>query len=215
MASSEKPAVDVFFQQYGDHTCVLNGIGVRSLAHDTCLRLISAEPVLIGATIGPASLPQSVNSPMIPQVVLSGPSYAADLSSYIRRVGETGQIGSIIGNNVICTFGTGCLRRCMVERSSCSQRNGKSPTSLPQATSNDCGRRSANSAGHGQYSGFDERCIRRSGQYLARDLSNAVQLLSNGTARCVSLKHRGWQKSAMTLMLPLLFKQAIFSNPVR
>ena len=50
------------------------------------------------------------------------------------------------------------------------------------------------------------------GNDLARDLSNAVQLLSNGTARCVSLKHRGWQIWAMTLMLPLLFKQAIFSN---
>ena len=40
--SDLKPAVGEFLRDYGQRTCFINGIGVRSVAHDTCLRLISA-----------------------------------------------------------------------------------------------------------------------------------------------------------------------------
>lgn len=194
VASNEKPAVDVFFRQYGDRTCIVNGIGVRSLAHDTCLRLISAGTSADRCNDWASIIAsQSVNSPMIPQVVLSGPSYAADLSSYIGRVGETGQLAPLLETGDFLPPDLDALEDAWLQdihavremenlqkiylkqRAMVAEGNLQSV----QAMASTVDLMSDVSGGEGND--------------LARDLSNAVQLLSNGTARCVSLKHRGWQ----------------------
>ena len=38
--SAEKPYVRDFLQRYHNRTCFINGIGVCSLAHNTCMRLM-------------------------------------------------------------------------------------------------------------------------------------------------------------------------------
>lgn len=194
VASNEKPSVDSFLRQYGSRTCVINGLGVRSLAHDTCLRLISAGTSEDRCNDWASIIAsQSQGAPMIPQVVLSGPSYAADLSSFIGRVGESGQLAPLLESDAFLSPELDALEdEWLHDLHAVREMNNLQQEYLKQRALVAEGNLQSVQA---MASTVDLMSDVDGGQGndLARDLSNAVQLLSNGTARCVSLKHRGWQ----------------------
>lgn len=78
-----RPSVQAFFQHHGDRTVVVNGIGVGSISHAQCARIMLAgSPVelapdvatVIASTVG-ADLP-------LPHVVLSGPRFPGTIGRY-------------------------------------------------------------------------------------------------------------------------------------
>lgn len=189
--SSIKPAVGEFLRDFGQETCFVHGIGVRSVAHDTCLRLIwagtSNDRCNDWASIIAA---QSQSDYLLPHVVLSGPSYASDLSSFVSRVGTNGQLGYLLppenfGVQSLDAFEDQWLAELQTLSNSPSARFQELQTRALVAESNLQAIQSLDTT----LNLLDDE----EGNDLARDLQRAVALLGNNVSRCVSLKHAGFQ----------------------
>lgn len=91
-----RPNVASFFQRYGQRTCVVNGIEVRSVTHERCARIMmtgSAE----GSTDdwGAILAGESTSRQLLPYFVLSGTAFTAKYSNRVVRVGESSQLEAL------------------------------------------------------------------------------------------------------------------------
>ena len=86
----DRPAVRSFFEQHADRTAVLNGIEVRSVAHDRCQRL-SLTGQGEGGDDWPSILAAgSASSLLMPHVIVDGPSFTDAHTADVVRVGDQG-----------------------------------------------------------------------------------------------------------------------------
>lgn len=95
--SGGRPSVRRCFERWGSRAALVQGISVPSVAHEVCRRIVmtgsrQAErdgwDVLIASAAG-ASLP-------MPLVHLSGPMFALDHADAVVRMGEQGQLASLL-----------------------------------------------------------------------------------------------------------------------
>ena len=100
--SPARPQVRSFFETWHDRTLILNGMQVRSLAHEICMELVLTAsssgispdwPTLIAAAAPDAFT--------LPHLVLGGPSYAGDLSAYLCRTGDNGQLEGLLSGQIL------------------------------------------------------------------------------------------------------------------
>ena len=99
--ADDRPAVRSFFEAYGDRSCVINGIEVRSITHEACRRII-----LTGGTAGiaddwPAIIAGTASGWTLPDLVLSGPAYTAQYTGSVMRVGPDGQLGHLLSGEAL------------------------------------------------------------------------------------------------------------------
>ncbi len=100
--NSLRPNVSGFFRAYGDRTAVINGIEIRSIAHEMCTRLLltgSQDPVAddwaaILAGHGDPGL-------TLPHVQVVGPSFSDLYTSKVVRVGLAGQFASLLDGTAL------------------------------------------------------------------------------------------------------------------
>lgn len=98
----DRPSVRSFFEQWKDRLSIVNGVQGRSLAHDVC-RQVS----MTGTTSGtrpdwPSVLARSRGDDcLLPDLVLSGPSYPAELSPYVARAGAQGQLQALTTGDIL------------------------------------------------------------------------------------------------------------------
>ena len=98
----DRPSVRTFFESWYDRATIINGVRGRSLAHEVC-RQVS----LTGTTSGsspdwPSLLAEDQASAfLLPNLVLSGPSFPAGLSPYAARAGNKGQMEDLITGNIM------------------------------------------------------------------------------------------------------------------
>ena len=116
VAHPERPAVDTFFQTWGDLCCVLNGFEVQSVAHPVATaKLFTAEGAAVRddwlATIAGHS---AVERPA-PLVVVSGPAYAREYVREVVRVGEAGQLPALVLGDVLEDQGVSPLDEAAAE----------------------------------------------------------------------------------------------------
>ena len=198
----DRPGVKSFFENWGDHCAIINGMEVQSITHDRCLRLVhtgfgddSADDW--GSQLAAAS----TNDLLLPYVLISGFSFTASLTSQIVRMGPTGQLhGLVTGND-------------LTDQSDL-------PVALPSAESEELVHAYVQSrlaeyetrAGRGraqrwgtQHSRIMEQLpglhdythLMQTGSLNGTDLpswsalSNAVQCLSTGLSRCAMVKYEG------------------------
>ena len=92
----ERPSVRAFFEAHAHRACVINGLEVRSVAHELCRRI-----VLTGSTTGgddwPALIAAASASPLLfPHLVLAGPAFTREHSGLVVRVGDNGQLPELL-----------------------------------------------------------------------------------------------------------------------
>lgn len=99
---AERPSVRAFFEAFGGQSVVLNGMLVRSIAHEICTEIamtgstggVSADwPTRIGAA--------TADSTLLPSLVLGGPSFPADRVDAVARTGRQGQLQSLIDGRAL------------------------------------------------------------------------------------------------------------------
>jgi hypothetical protein len=97
----DRPSVDLFFENHHDRALVLNGVMVRSIAHEICT-MIS----LTGTSSGVApDWPAIVANERrldytLPHLVISGPSFPGDLGVAVARTGVNGQLEALVSGQV-------------------------------------------------------------------------------------------------------------------
>lgn len=91
----DREEVRGFLDAYSGHTAFLHGMEVRSVAHDVCLRLLLTGTSRPGAADWGSRLAadSTVTAPM---VVVSGPSFAGPHGPSVVRLGENGQLISLV-----------------------------------------------------------------------------------------------------------------------
>jgi len=93
----QRPSVRAFMEAYHDRTVILNGLLVRSIAHEICTML-----AMTGGTSGlqpdwPAVLGDAWSgSHTLPHLVLAGPSFPGDRVGAVARAGSNGQLEALL-----------------------------------------------------------------------------------------------------------------------
>jgi uncharacterized protein (DUF1501 family) len=101
VSSPERPSVDLFFENHHDRMAVVNGMMVRSIAHDICTMI-----ALTGTSSGLApDWPAIVASRdrdayTLPHLVINGPSFPGDLGVAVARTGVAGQLEALVSGQV-------------------------------------------------------------------------------------------------------------------
>ncbi len=97
-----RPNVSGFFSSYGERTAVINGLEIRSIAHEMCTRLLltgSPDPVAddwaaILAGNGDPGL-------AMPHVQVVGPNFSDQYTSKVVRVGMAGQFAALLDGSAL------------------------------------------------------------------------------------------------------------------
>ena len=104
-----RPKVDAFFQEFASSTCVVNGMEVRSIAHERCRRLLlTGSSASSSAGIPTMLAAGDTRDTSLGHVVLSGPAYQAGGTGDLVRVGSNGQLTELLDGT--CVDGTASLR---------------------------------------------------------------------------------------------------------
>ena len=101
MDAESRPSVRAFFERYGDRTCLVNGVEVRSVAHLRCRQLVLTGSSGAGDD-WPTQLAAFADTRyMLPNLVLSGPSYALEHVSRVARVGASNQLAELVDGSAL------------------------------------------------------------------------------------------------------------------
>jgi uncharacterized protein (DUF1501 family) len=100
--SEARPSVRSFFETYGDRVCLVNGIEVRSVTHERCQRIMFTGSSESGLDDWPAIMAgRSTQALLLPHLVVAGPSFTNDYSSRVVRIGENGQLPTLLDGSAL------------------------------------------------------------------------------------------------------------------
>ncbi len=102
VSHAERPSVDAFFNSHYGKTLILNGVQVRSIAHEICTSLLFTGGVS-GASPDWATLiaANTHRNLAIPHLVLGGPSFTGDLGAMVVRTGSNNQLESVLDRSIL------------------------------------------------------------------------------------------------------------------
>jgi uncharacterized protein (DUF1501 family) len=195
--NASRPNVPRFFAQYGDRTCVVNGIEVRSVTHERCARIMmtgSAE----GNTDdwGAILAGRAESRQLLPYFVLSGTAFTAQYSSRVVRVGASGQLEALISGEIleqaterfpVPSSGRDALVDAVVRRRMTKKASGNAVVTAAASALDDVASLEAY-ASRLQISGYEP-----GGCYgLANQMAAVFDVFELGLARTALVEYRGW-----------------------
>ncbi len=96
------PSVRGFFEQFGDQTCVINGLEIQAVAHSACERIAMTNSATEGGDDWAAILAGNAHTaPLIPHLHVSGPAFGNRFASSIVRGGTSGQLASLLDGEAL------------------------------------------------------------------------------------------------------------------
>lgn len=97
-----RPSVDTFFESHYDKTMIVNGVQVRSIAHEICTSLLFTGGVSgDGADWATRIASETSRVLPIPHLVLGGPSFAGDLGAMVVRTGSSNQLEDVLNRSIL------------------------------------------------------------------------------------------------------------------
>ena len=102
VSHTDRPSVDTFFSTWHEQMLVLNGVMVRSIAHEICTMI-----ALTGSTSGfspdwPALIAAAAGEGFtLPHLVLGGPSFPGNLGVAVARSGQSGQLEALLSGTIV------------------------------------------------------------------------------------------------------------------
>lgn len=98
----DRPSVKTFFETYGDRTCLINGMEVRSITHERCQRILFTGGGDSEADDwGVVNASNTLNYYPVPHLVFSGPAFSAKYAANVVRAGDVGQLTDLIGSTAM------------------------------------------------------------------------------------------------------------------
>jgi hypothetical protein len=192
-----RPSVRTLLEGWHDRTVILNGMMVRSIAHEICT-MIAMTGTTSGLTPDWPAILASVDRDRytLPHLVLGGPSFPGDLGVAVSRTGASGQLEALVSGRSrtyadIVTGGPNAPAESLLDR-----YLGR------RAAARAAGARSAMDAAlAAQFAvAVDHAAALKDLQYImsftggadvADQVQVAVDALSLGVSRCVSLASTG------------------------
>lgn len=196
----ERPSVRAFFERWGGATAVLNGLEVRSVAHDRCRRLV------LTGTAGDDDWPtllasRALGAPALPHLVLAGPVFASRYASQVVRAGSAGQLDVLLSGEALTRLDAP-VEPPSAEASAAVDRFLRAQIADKARAAT--GGRSALLAGYAE--ALDQ--VQRLGDFrdslnlvpdslgcerdVASDAASVFDAFQVGLSRCAMLRHAGW-----------------------
>lgn len=97
----DRPSVRAFMEAWHSRTLVLNGVLVRSIAHDICLRLMMTGTTSESNPDWAAAIAAAGEGHPLPELVLSGPSFPGELGVAVARAGDSGQLSALLDGSAV------------------------------------------------------------------------------------------------------------------
>ena len=98
----DRPSVDAFFESHYEQTLLINGVQVRSIAHDICTSILFTGGVSgESADWATRIAADTERSLAIPHLVLGGPSFAGDLGAMVVRTGSSNQLEDVLSRSIV------------------------------------------------------------------------------------------------------------------
>jgi len=192
-----RPAVDSFFQSWGESCLIVNGILVPSVSHDACVHLMLTGGVAESAPDWCVLLSAPVVDTMaLPHLVIEGSSFAGTMSGISTRVGTSGNMDGLLTGHIIDKVDEptsvhgpdveSVLDAYQAQRASdwTDSQTGDQAIALGEAFSTATGR---------AYEMKDMQDVVNwsGGQDFNDQTRLAVELLANGVSRCVTVRYSG------------------------
>lgn len=92
----DRPSVRSYFESWGADTAVINGLEVRSVAHERCRQLLLTGNGVLGEPDWPTRIAAGGSSRALPHLVVAGPVYPGSNAASVVRVGDDGQLPDLI-----------------------------------------------------------------------------------------------------------------------
>jgi uncharacterized protein (DUF1501 family) len=193
-----RPSVDNFFQAHHQRSLIVNGILVPSLAHEVCTKLMLTGTTADAHADIPAIMAARVaNQHALPHIVLNGPSFPGEFGTVVTRTGSGGQLDALLSGGI--TFQSDQpvngfsprVRNLISEkvRERAQERELRASAQLKKL-------QETYSSALDRAQALKELNMRWSGGAgFQQRLSLAVDALSRGVSRCVSVAHQegfGW-----------------------
>ena len=197
VAHADRPSVSQFFETYHDRCTILNGLLVRSIAHEICTLI-----AMTGSSSGsrpdwPSALAASQHDQFIlPHMVLSGPSFPGQHGASVARAGGNGQLDRLLSGGILDWSDQAIsgpsrpveaiLDRYILRRTAARADGARSTRMAELSAGLDNAIRQAQDLKDLRYS-IDFSV----GSGLAEQNETAVRALSLGIARCVTVTSEG------------------------
>ncbi len=192
-----RPSVDRFFQTWGSRTCMLNGIDVRSIAHERCRRLVfTASAAMDGLDIPSRIALAAPSQPPLGHLVFSGPAFLDAQSNSVVRIGASGQLASLIDGT--CVSGTDDLRlpntsMAALEDRFVAQRAADAAIRAGQGAEARIHAAYSQSLDNIPVAEENVGLLNTATDITAEQLRSAVDVLGTGLARCALVTDKGFQ----------------------
>lgn len=192
-----RPAVRQFFELHHERCLILNGLMVRSIAHEICT-LIAMTGTSSGlAPDWPAALAAAdAERYVLPHLVLGGPSFPGPLGVAVARAGTNGQLENLVSGHALDAsvqpvrtpdaVSEALVDRYLARRSAAKLAGADS--ALEQQLLGDF---DASMAKLERLKGLRYSMDFTGGTTLELQAQVAVDALAQGVSRCVTLAHTG------------------------
>ncbi|MDP2312604.1 MAG: DUF1501 domain-containing protein [Pseudomonadota bacterium] len=97
----DRPNVRAFFDRHAARSVVFNGVGVASIAHESCLRIcLTGRPGPDGADWGAILGAARTADFPIPHIVIGGPSFPGAYAAAVTRTGTNAQLAALLSGDL-------------------------------------------------------------------------------------------------------------------
>ena len=201
MAHPNRPSVEAFFSAAGSNCLLIHGIQVPSIAHDSCNKLIFTGSTSSQSSDWGAALASGRDELLLPHTIVDGFGNQGRLAGISTRIGTNGRLEPLIDGSFaqdpalvdVTTRVHGSsveahLDAYLAERGMTAQEDYARPMGrdLAQAWSRSQGRATDLKA-------LIDTLNWDVGNSLPDQLGFAVEALSSGLSRCVTVKYGGGQ----------------------
>ncbi len=98
---ADRPAVGSFLSRWHANTVVFNGLLVRSLAHEVCTRIaMTGSPSGLRSDWAALLADAERSEFLLPNLVISAPSYPGERGVSVARTGGNGQLGGLLSGDL-------------------------------------------------------------------------------------------------------------------
>jgi len=197
---AQRPAVRSFLESHGSRSLVLNGMLVRSIAHEICTEIAMTGGTGGGTADWPTRIgAASADQTLLPSLVLGGPSFPGDRVDAAARTGRNGQLQGLIDGRALDGADVPVDRLArpaegLVDRYVLRRARGRALAqrgSLDAALTNDVVRGLEKTA---DLKDLQYAMQFTTGPSLEDQAAVAAQALSRGVSRCVTLSFAGTQQ---------------------
>jgi hypothetical protein len=189
----DRPSVRAFFESWGQQAALINGIEVQSITHQRCRELILTGFGALQDDWASVLAGESASPLLLPHVVIAGPAYTNQFTGGVIRVGDAGQLTSLLTADALdnpelvdgrLPMGAETLTDAYVARKASESRGA-------------FGRSYAESLARiDELRGWGDLNLSVAGLSCERDIVSdcglAFDLFSQGLSRCAMLQYKGW-----------------------